>query len=447
MMTTVNKGPAGHQVLSKGAPEEIIKRCSSLRQGDDELPLDDERAAAILEKAEEAAGEGYRVLAAAYRKLPGDPRQEELEKNLVFAGFWGIKDPPRPEAREALEQCRQAGISVAMVTGDHKKTALAIARELGLAKNGKAVIGLELEKMDDDELDEVVKEVRVFARVSPAHKLRIVDALHRNGQIVAMTGDGVNDAPALKQSDIGVAMGITGTDVTKEAGALVLTDDNFASIVAAVEEGRIIFGNIKKYLMYLLSSNLGEILLVSTAVLIGQPLPLTAIQILYVNLATDGLPALALSVDPPEKNIMSQRPRDPRKSIFADNVWKLMIIGGIWSAIVNLSIFFWDKSEVTLEKAQGLVFVSLVLIQFFKAYNYRSDRQSVFKIGFFGNRWLNLAVFWEMVLLLLIIYLPFLQEPFGTHGLSVNEWLVILVGAGSIFPVLELSKKILKPGE
>jgi Ca2+-transporting ATPase len=447
MMTTVNKGLAGHQVLSKGAPEEIIKRCSSLRQGDDELPLDDERAAAILEKAEEAASEGYRVLAAAYRKLPGDPRQEELEKNLVFAGFWGIKDPPRPEAREALEQCRQAGISVAMVTGDHKKTALAIARELGLAKNGKAVIGLELEKMDDDELDEVVKEVRVFARVSPAHKLRIVDALHRNGQIVAMTGDGVNDAPALKQSDIGVAMGITGTDVTKEAGALVLTDDNFASIVAAVEEGRIIFGNIKKYLMYLLSSNLGEILLVSIAVLIGQPLPLTAIQILYVNLATDGLPALALSVDPPEKNIMSQRPRDPRKSIFADNVWKLMIIGGIWSAIVNLSIFFWDKSEVTLEKAQGLVFVSLVLIQFFKAYNYRSDRQSVFKIGFFGNRWLNLAVFWEMVLLLLIIYLPFLQEPFGTHGLSVNEWLVVLVGAGSIFPVLELSKKILKPGE
>ena len=333
-----------------------------------------------------------------------------------------------------------------MVTGDHQKTALAIARELRLVENSEAVTGLELEQMDDNRLDQVVNEVSVYARVSPAHKLRIVEALHRNGHIVAMTGDGVNDAPALKQSDIGVAMGVTGTDVTKEAGALILTDDNFASIVAAVEEGRIIFGNIKKYLMYLLSSNLGEILLVSTAVLTGQPLPLTAIQILYINLATDGLPALALSVDPPEKGIMSRQPRDPDKSIFADNVWKLMVIGGVWSAGVNLSIFLWDKADLNLEKARGLVFISLVLIQFFKAFNYRSDTQSIFKLGFFGNRWLNLAILWESLLLLLIIYLPFLQGPFSTHAPSLTEWLVVLVGAGTIFPVLEISKKILKPG-
>ncbi|RJQ47754.1 MAG: cation-translocating P-type ATPase [Gaiellales bacterium] len=451
MMTTVARGAGGYAVYTKGAVEEVIERCVALVVGGREEPLDGAMAAQIIEEADTAAEAGYRVLAGAYRREPQEPGEEEIEKNLVFAGLWAMKDPPRPEAREALDKCRQAGIRVAMVTGDHQKTAIAIARELGLAENGQAVNGLELEKMDDDRLDQVVNEVSVYARVSPAHKLRIVEALHRNGHIVAMTGDGVNDAPALKQSDIGVAMGIAGTDVTKEAGALVLTDDNFASIVAAVEEGRIIFGNIKKYLMYLLSSNLGEILLVSTAVLSGQPLPLTAIQILYINLATDGLPALALSVDPPERDIMSRQPRDPGKSIFADNVWKLMIIGGVWSAAVNFGIFLWDKSGPVegdpVVRAQGLVFISLVLIQFFKAYNYRSDTQSVFRLGFFGNRWLNLSIFWESLLLMLIVYLPFLQGPFGTHAPSLTEWLVVLVGAGTIFPVLELAKKVLKPGD
>lgn len=446
MMTTVHGTPAGFLALTKGAPEVVLDHCSTSLLNGEEVPLTETHTREILKAADDLAQRGHRVLAAALRMLPGGPTDGGAESDMVFIGLWGMMDPPRPEARQALEMCDTAGIRVAMVTGDHKTTAAAVARELGIMGRGREVTGLELDEMKPGELEEMVEDIDVYARVSPSHKLQIVEALHARGHIVAMTGDGVNDAPALKQSDIGVAMGIAGTDVTREAGSLILTDDNFASIVAAVEQGRIIFGNIKKYLMYLLSSNLGEILLMGVAVLVGLPLPLTAVQILYVNLATDGLPALALAVDPPERDIMKQRPRDPSRSIFAGNVWKLMAIGGIWSALVNLGVFIWaleyDKSHT---QAQGLVFVSLVLIQFLKAYNYRSDTQSVFKIGFFRNRWLNLAVFWEMMLLGLIIYLSFLQGPFNTHGLSATEWAVVLFAVFTIFPVLEISKRILRP--
>ncbi len=444
-MTTVHQGPSGLLAFSKGAPEEILK-CSSLIFSDNkETRLRESEMEAILESAEGMARRGLRVLAAAYRPLSEELADGDIEKDMVFVGLWGMMDPPRPEAKAAIEKCRTAGIKVVMVTGDHKVTAEAVATELGLLGEGRVLTGLELDRIEDREFERMVEGVDIYARVSPAHKLKIVEALHKRGHIVAMTGDGVNDAPALKMADIGVAMGITGTDVTKEAGALILTDDNFASIVAAIEEGRIIFGNIKKYLMYLLSSNLGEVLIMATAVLAGLPLPLTAVQILYVNLATDGLPALALSVDPPEKGIMRRRPRDPKKSIFAGNVWKLMVIGGVWSAMVNLGIFLWalDYGKGLLE-AQGMVFVSLILIQFFKAYNYRSDTLSVFKIGLFSNRWLNLAVVWESLLLGLIIYLPFLQGAFGTYGLSPGDWMIVLTAALTVFPVLEVSKRIIK---
>jgi len=446
-MTTVHQGPTGLLVLSKGAPEEILRCCSLLLVAEGEIPMGDAEREAVLEAAEAMAGRGLRVLAGARRSLPGEqlPADRDIEKDMVFVGLWGMMDPPRPEARAAIERCRSAGIKVAMVTGDHRVTAEAVARELGILRGGRVLTGLELDRIEDRELEGIVDEVDVYARVSPAHKLKIVEALHRRGHIVAMTGDGVNDAPALKMADIGVAMGITGTDVTKEAGAIILTDDNFASIVAAVEEGRIIFSNIKKYLMYLLSSNLGEVLIMAAAVLGGLPLPLTAVQILYVNLATDGLPALALSVDPPEKGIMRRRPRDPKKSIFAGNVWKLMVIGGVWSAAVNLAIFLWalDSGKGLLE-AQCMVFASLILVQFIKAYNYRSDTLSVFEIGLFSNRWLNLAVLWESFLLALIIYLPFLQRAFGTYGLGTGDWAVVLGAGFTVFPVLELSKRIVK---
>jgi P-type Ca2+ transporter type 2C len=295
-------------------------------------------------------------------------------------------------------------------------------------------------------LEAAVDEIDVYARVSPADKLRVVTAFQARGQVVAMTGDGVNDAPALKKADIGIAMGITGTDVSKEAADMTLTDDNFSSIVAAVEEGRGIFGNIKKYLMYLLSSNIGEIGLMAGASLLGFPIPLSAVQILYVNLATDGLPALALAVDPPEDDLMKRRPRDPRRGIFTRPVVLLMLIGGVWSALVNLGLFTWALSSGRpIQEAMTMTFVSLVLIQFFKAYNYRSDRNSVFHKPF-QNRWLNLAIVWELVLLFLILYVPFLQRPFETFGLSLNDWLVIFAISLTISPVLEIAKWLERRG-
>ena len=327
-----------------------------------------------------------------------------------------------------------------MITGDHPLTAQAIARELGILNSGRVVTGMELDRMTEQELEEKAGDIEVYARVSPAHKLRIVTALQRNGHCVAMTGDGVNDAPALKKADIGIAMGITGTDVTKEAAAMTLTDDNFASIVAAVEEGRGIFGNIKKYLMYLLSSNIGEIGLMVGASLFGLPLPLSAVQILYVNLATDGLPALALAVDPPERDLMRRKPRNRYAGVFTRPVLTLMALGGVWSTVVNLSLFALAlNSGRSVKEAMTMTFVSLVLIQFFKAYNYRSDRNSVLDRPF-ANRWLNLAILWELLLLGMMIYVPVLSMMFGTFSLTITDWAIVVGLSLSVSPVLELAK-------
>jgi P-type Ca2+ transporter type 2C len=315
-----------------------------------------------------------------------------------------------------------------------------VARELGILKEGRVVTGAELEALDDKALRDGVEQMEVFARVSPAHKLRVVQALQEHGHVVAMTGDGVNDAPALEKADIGIAMGVTGTDVSKEVASMMLTDDNFASIVSAVEEGRGIFANIKKYLTYLLSSNLGEILLMAAAALVGMPLPLSAVQILYVNLASDGLPALALSVDPPEDDLMRRRPRDPKAGLFSPAVVGLIVTGGVWSALVNLGVFAWAlRTGRELAEAMTMTFMSLVLIQFVKAYNFRSDRRSVFHRPF-ANRWLNLAIAWEIALLLALLYAPPLQRAFGTFPLPAADWLAIGLAALSILPVLELVK-------
>jgi Ca2+-transporting ATPase len=317
---------------------------------------------------------------------------------------------------------------------------------LGLLKGGLVITGPELENIADEEFTQKVEQIDIYARVSPVHKLRVVTALQDKGHIVAMTGDGVNDAPALKKADIGIAMGITGTDVTKEAADMTLIDDNFASIVAAVEEGRAIFGNIKKYLMYLLSANIGEIGLMTGSSLLGLPLPLSAVQLLYVNLATDGLPALALAVDPPETDLMRRQPRDPRTSIFTRPVVTLMLAGGIWSTIVNLSLFAWAwNSGRSHAEAMTMTFVSLVLIEFFKAYNFRSDRRSVLYRPF-ANKWLNLAILWELLLLLAIVYIPFLQIPFGTFSLTLTDWAIIAVLAFTLSPVLELTKWAVRRG-
>lgn len=294
--------------------------------------------------------------------------------------------------------------------------------------------------MSAAELEREAEHIAVYARVSPVHKLAVVTALQRRGQVVAMTGDGINDAPALRKADIGIAMGISGTDVTREAAAMTLTDDNFASIVAAVEEGRAIFSNIKKFLMYLLSANIGEVLIITTAALMGLPPPLSAVQILYVNLATDGLPALALAVDPPEADLMRRAPRRSRKSIFTQPVICLMLAGGVWSAMVNLGMFVWLlHSGRPLSEAMAMTFVLLVLIEFSKAYHFRSDHLSSFNRPL-ANRWLNLAVLWEVGLLTGVIYLEFLQRAFGTFAMSVPDWLLIFTLALSLTPVLEFTK-------
>ncbi|MBM3182495.1 MAG: cation-translocating P-type ATPase [Chloroflexi bacterium] len=452
-MTTIHHTPQGKSAYSKGAPEVILESCSHLYHdgGEVELNLDDRRR--IVSLAQDMAGNALRVLAMAYKKVTDDvAKTGAQESDMVFVGLVGMIDPPREEVRDAVKVCDEAGIKSVMITGDHKLTAVAIAKELGLLKNGMAITGAELDDMSDEELEALVEKIEVYARVSPVHKLRVVEALAKRGHVVAMTGDGINDAPALKKADIGVAMGINGTDVTKEAADMILTDDNFASIVAAVEEGRGIFGNIKKYLMYLLSSNMGEILLMAGAILFGPlmglpygAIPLIAVQILYVNLATDGLPALALSVDPPAPGLMRQKPRPRGESIFTKPVLVLMAVGGIWSAILNLAIFKWaldvDKSMI---EAQSLCFLTLVLIQFFKAYNFRSDRESIFKIGIFKNKWLNLAILWEALLLLAIIEVPFLEEVFNTYPLGIFEWVAVIALAGTIFPVLEFTKAIIR---
>ena len=436
-MTTLHQMDGRIVAFSKGAPELVVESCTRQLTAEGEKALDAESKERILEVARQMAAQALRVLAVASRP---DARIEEAEQEMTFIGLLGMIDPPRPEAREAIQTCEQAGIKVVMITGDHPLTARAVARELGLLRNERIVTGAELEAMSAEAFEREVENIEVYARVSPAHKLRVVAAFQNRGHIVAMTGDGVNDAPALKKADIGIAMGITGTDVTKEAAAMTLTDDNFASIVAAVEEGRGIFGNIKKYLMYLLSSNIGEILLMAGATLLGMPLPLATVQILYINLATDGLPALALSVDPPEPDLMRRAPRNPRVGIFTRPVVILMVMGGIWLAIVNLALFTWALgSGRSSEEARTMTFVSVVLFEFFKAYNFRSDRISVFHKPF-ANKWLNLAVTWELLLLSLIVYLPVLHPVFGTFSLPLMDWIIVFCLAVTVIPVLELGK-------
>lgn len=442
-MTTLHKTERGVVAYTKGAPEIILENCDSILTWQGIQKLDTAARQQILEVARGFAGSALRVLAVASKE---DAVLESAQTEMTFLGLAGMIDPPRPEAKEAIAICESAGIRPVMITGDHPATAHAVAHELGLLKHGRVLTGAELDEISDEEFKNEVETIDVYARVSPTHKLRVVTALQANEHIVAMTGDGVNDAPALKKADIGIAMGITGTDVTKEAAAMTLTDDNFASIVAAVEEGRGVFGNIKKYLMYLLSSNIGEIGLMAGSAVLDLPLPLTAVQILYVNLATDGLPALALAVDPAERDLMKRRPRNPRTGIFTRPVVALMAAGGAWSTLINLGLFMWAmNSGRTQTEAMTMTFVSLVLVQFFKAYNFRSDRHSVLDHPF-ANKWLNAAITWEVILLLLIVYIPALHEPFNTFGLHLNDWAIILGLSMSVVPVLESVKWMERKG-
>ncbi|MFH1032354.1 MAG: calcium-translocating P-type ATPase, SERCA-type [Chloroflexota bacterium] len=450
-MTTVHQSPQGKIAYAKGAAEVILNSSRYIFTDGKEKELTDKDREIILNAAHSMANDALRVLGLSYKKLPEDVTiNENIEREMIFVGLAGMIDPPREEVKDAVRICHQAGIKSVMITGDHKLTAVAIARELGILTDGMAITGAELDEMSDEQFGAVVEKIEVYARVSPAHKMRVVEALNKKGHIVAMTGDGVNDAPALKKADIGVAMGITGTDVSKEAADMVLTDDNFASIVAAVEEGRGIFNNIKKFLVFLLSANLGEILLMGIAILFGPLLgleagilPLIAIQILYVNLATDGLPAIALSVDPPDPDIMQRKPRPRHQSIFSGAVTCYLAGIGIWTALVTLGVFVWAINVgKSLIEAQALCFITLILVEFFNAFNCRSFEFSLFKIGPFRNRWLVGAVLLTMAISVPLFYIPFFNDIFNTYPLTLNDWIIALIAGFSVVVIVEIAKFI-----
>jgi Ca2+-transporting ATPase len=433
-MATIHDSPAGAVAYVKGAPEDVIGACDRILTADGLAPLDSAGVEKLHSEAHAMADEGLRVIALATRH---GATVHNVTRGLVFLGLAGIADPPRPEARQALATCRRAGIMVKMITGDHPGTARAVATEIGVAEPVELVTGSELEAMSDVELERAVERIQVFARVSPEQKLRIVAALQSRGHVVAMTGDGVNDAPALKRADIGVAMGVKGTDVAREAADVTLVDDNFASIVSAVGEGRTIFANIKKSLMFLLSSNVGEIGLMAGALVAGLPLPLGAVQILFVNLATDGPPALALAVDPPDPDVMQQPPRRAQSGLFTRRGVAIVGVAGAWAALVNLGLFAWTlEAGHGLERAQGVTFIALIVIQLTNAYNFRSEDRSAIHRPL-ANRWLNAATALVAVVLVAMVYGQWFNQAFGTVPLSAAEWLLILGVALSSIPVYE----------
>ncbi|MGE5813469.1 MAG: cation-translocating P-type ATPase [Acidobacteriota bacterium] len=464
LMSTVHadaEAPERVLVFTKGAPDVLLARCTSELVGEEQRALSAERRRQILGINDELASQALRTLGVAYRPLEASTLQEadvdeRVERDLVFAGLIGMIDPPRAEAKTAVARAFGAGIRPIMITGDHPKTAAVIARELGLITDERALTGAELEKMSDEALAGAVRSISVYARVNPEHKLRIVKALQHEGAVVAMTGDGVNDAPALKSADIGVAMGITGTDVSKEAADMVLADDNFATIVAAVEEGRSIFTNIRKFLWYLLSSNIGEVMTMFFGVVLADViglqagagtvvLPLLATQLLWINLVTDGAPALALGVDPADANVMKKAPRPKGEGVITPRMWfGIVLVGAVMAAG---TLYVLDASlpgglvegSGSMRYAQTMAFTTLMMFQLFNVFNARSDLQSAFR-HVFSNPWLWAAVGVSLALHLAVIYLPVLQQAFSTAPLASGDWLRCAAVASSVLWLQEISK-------
>lgn len=445
MMTTVNEFEGGFLSLTKGAPDIIMERCSHFVENGEIKELDDEKRARFLRINEEFAENALRVLGVAFKrfeKLPEDPNI--LEKDMIFVGFVGMMDPPREEVKEAIEKCKKAGIDVIMITGDHAITAKAIAKELKIVLDEDCMVigGKELSRMDVEDLVEVVEKVKIYARVSPSDKLKIVEALKFKDYNVAMTGDGVNDAPALKRADIGVAMGKSGTDVAKEASDMILLDDNFASIVSAIEEGRKIFENIKKFVYFILSCNVSEVAVILLSILARLPLPLIPVQILWMNLVTDSLPALAIGVEPQEEGIMDRPPRDPKESFLNLKAIFDILIGGAFLTFITFVVFLFglNKHPNDLDTVRTMVFFTISSSQLFHALNSRSLRYSIFSKKIGKNPTLFLADGISMALLLLVIYLPPLQGLFHTKPLFGGDLLLSLVLSASPIPFIEFVK-------
>jgi Ca2+-transporting ATPase len=437
----------------KGAPDVLLKNCAMIEEKGSVRPITASDIERIIKVNDELAGQAMRVLAVAYRsidKMPDKIESQAIEKDLTFTGLMAMIDPPREEVKLAMKECKEAGIKTVMITGDHKNTAVAIAKNLGFFNDDSmALSGEELDKLSDEDLGKIVKNTPVYARVSPEHKLRIVKAWRKLGEVVAMTGDGVNDAPAVKEADIGVAMGITGTDVTKEVSDMVITDDNFASIVAAVEEGRGIYDNIKKFIHYLLSCNAGEILVMLGSTLAGLPVPLLPIHILWVNLVTDGFPALALGIDPVDPGIMKRPPRKKDEGVVTKQRAILMLVQGGFIAICSLLAFclvLFVENE-GLARARTAAFIVLAVSQLFHSFNCRSMTESIFKLGIFTNIKLVYAAIFSFSLQMIVVYVPFLQKIFKTEALGLFDWVMVITISSFPLWAMEIVKYINKKKE
>ncbi len=446
MMSTIHSTPDGGKVAYvKGAPEIILERCNNIYENGDERALTDVDREQILTTTREMAADALRVLAMSFRELPSgheDLEMDEVESSLTFVGLVGMIDPPRNEVPHAIQTCKRAGIKTVMVTGDHRLTAVAIAKQIGMLEDTSltsVMTGTELEEMDDDDLDKVIEDIKVFARVSPEHKMRIAQSLKRNGHIVAMTGDGVNDAPALKAADIGVAMGIKGTDVTKEASDMVLEDDNFATIVRAVQGGRHIYDNVTKYLRLMLAANFDEFIEITIVTLLGLPLPFLPIHILWINLVTDGLPALALSIDPADPDLMKYPPRDPKEGLLK-RFWRFIIFAALVDFVSDFVPFLWTYATTGSEvQARTVAFTSIVFFEFFLAYQCRSETHHIFALGWKGlteNKMLFVSIIASLAMQLAILYTPVLNIMFKVAPLTPFQLGICVIGSLTAFLIL-----------
>lgn len=438
--------------FTKGAPDIILERCTKILKDGKVVDITEADRKAIADKNSEFASSALRVLSYAFRihdTMPAELTSESIENEMIFVGLTGMIDPARPEAKTAIAECKSAGIVPVMITGDYLETAVAIAQELGIIDNKEdAIMGRELNNMSEEELREVVKHTRVFARVSPENKVQIVTALKQNGEITAMTGDGVNDAPAIKKADIGIAMGITGTDVAKNTAEVILTDDNFATIVNAVEEGRIIYSNIKKFVTFLLSANIGEVLVVLISILMNLPTPFIPIQLLWINLVTDSFPALALGVEKGDEDIMEQPPRDPNEPILNRDAIIQVLTLAVGITVGTLIAYYYALGHFDrhIESARTVAFATMITAELTKVFSIRSPKYTVFHIGFFSNPTLVKAVAFAFILMFIVIYVPFVQPLFQTITLGLEHWAVILPCALLPFVLNEARKAIFKPG-
>lgn len=442
LMTTIHKTKSGYRIITKGAPDVLLKKCTKDYNNNNIINMSSSRIEQIKRANQSMAEKALRVLAVAYLDVPKLLNNNEIEANLIFVGLIGMIDPPREGVKEAVETCRRAGIKTVMITGDHISTAKAIAKELEIFKNTDlAITGEELDKIPENRFEKEIMNYSVFARVSPEHKVKIVKAFQANGKVVAMTGDGVNDAPALKMADIGVAMGKGGTDVAKNASDMILADDNFVTIVEAVKNGRHILDNIKKAIHFLLATNVGEIVAIFVGLLIGADTPLLAIQLLWINLVTDSLPAIALGLEPEEAGIMNRKPENSKKGLFAGGLWSKIFIEGLMIGMLTLLSFSLGNRLYGVDVGRTMAFVSLGILELVHSFNVKSE-DSIFNSNIFDNKYLIGAVILGIILQIIVVSIPPVAKMFSCIALEASQWILVMVISICPIIIMEIQKKI-----